>query len=110
MARRIWLLQLLSLAMAAWFVAKGGTLGLQSCMPHLVAIWFDYSGGLTGLELVEPTVPLARKHRWRTMRSDEEYRSCRCHYFCAPCFVLLLICVNLRNLRISEINTRDAVH
>ena len=46
MARRIWLLQLLSLAMAAWFVAKGGTLGLQSCMPHLVAIWFDYSGGL----------------------------------------------------------------
>jgi hypothetical protein len=31
----IWLLQPLSLGMAAWFLAKGGTLGIRSWMPHL---------------------------------------------------------------------------
>jgi peptidoglycan/LPS O-acetylase OafA/YrhL len=44
--RHMWLLQLLSLAMAAWFVAKGGTLGIRPWMPHVFTIWFDYSGGL----------------------------------------------------------------
>ena len=43
--RHMWLLQLLSLAVAAWFVAKGGTLGIRPTMPQLL-FWFDYSGGL----------------------------------------------------------------
>lgn len=46
LSRRMWILQLLALALAAWFIAEGGTLNSRQWMPHVVAIWFGYSGGL----------------------------------------------------------------
>ena len=45
-ARHVWILQLLSLAVAAWFVVRGMALSAKPWMPHVFAIWFNYSGGL----------------------------------------------------------------
>ena len=46
LSRRMWIFQLVALAMAAWFVAEGRMLNSRQWMPHVVAIWFEYSGGL----------------------------------------------------------------
>jgi peptidoglycan/LPS O-acetylase OafA/YrhL len=45
-ARHVWILQLLALAVAAWFVAQGMALSSRPWMPPVFAIWFNYSGGL----------------------------------------------------------------
>jgi peptidoglycan/LPS O-acetylase OafA/YrhL len=45
-ARHVWILQLLALAVAAWFVAQGMALSSRPWMPRVFAVCFNYSGGL----------------------------------------------------------------